>query len=246
MFEDALVVGKSAGGRKRWIVLGSFAVQVCVVAGLVVVPLLWPEVLPIVNAAPRTVTMLKRVELKPQLRHETPRVSNETAVHLPASARTEAVATSTRPGAIARGALATAMESGPTLLAPGNGMGSFNMAASLGGPGGGGATVVAAAAPSHAGPMRISSGVVAGQLLAPITPVYPMLAKATHTSGAVVLRATIDRTGHITGLQVLSGPEMLRGAALEAVQVARYRPFVLNGETTEVETTITVVFSMGA
>jgi protein TonB len=36
----------------------------------------------------------------------------------------------------------------------------------------------------------------------------------------------------------------LQGAAIEAIRAARYRPFELNGEPTEVQTTITVNFRM--
>jgi protein TonB len=38
---------------------------------------------------------------------------------------------------------------------------------------------------------------------------------------------------------------MLKGAALEAVKTWRYKPYILNGEPTEVETTITVNFNFG-
>jgi protein TonB len=38
---------------------------------------------------------------------------------------------------------------------------------------------------------------------------------------------------------------MLQRAALDAVQQARYRPFLLNGQPTEVRTTITIHFRMG-
>jgi periplasmic protein TonB len=45
---------------------------------------------------------------------------------------------------------------------------------------------------------------------------------------------------------VVSGPEMLRKAAADAVAAARYRPYLLNGEPTEVRTTYRVVFSLGS
>ena len=45
-------------------------------------------------------------------------------------------------------------------------------------------------------------------------------------------------------LQAISGPEMLKGAAIEAVKQWTYRPYLLNGEPTEVDTTITVSFSL--
>jgi protein TonB len=83
-------------------------------------------------------------------------------------------------------------------------------------------------------------------LLAPIQPVYPAMAKATRTEGVVVMEATISKTGRIESLRAVSGPAILRGAAMDAVQAARYAPYQLNGEATEVQTTITVVFRLGS
>jgi periplasmic protein TonB len=82
-------------------------------------------------------------------------------------------------------------------------------------------------------------------LLAPIRPVYPVIAKAAGVQGSVVVEAIISRTGTIESLRVVSGPEMLRGAAIDAIREARYRPYRLNGEPVDVETTITVNFRMG-
>ena len=61
----------------------------------------------------------------------------------------------------------------------------------------------------------------------------------------MVLQATISKTGTITNLRVISGPAMLQQAALDAVKTWRYRPYLLNNEPVEVETTINVIFSLG-
>jgi protein TonB len=61
----------------------------------------------------------------------------------------------------------------------------------------------------------------------------------------VVVEAIISKAGVIESLHVVSGPEMLRGAAIEAIREARYQPYRLNGEPTEVQTTITVNFKIG-
>jgi protein TonB len=83
-------------------------------------------------------------------------------------------------------------------------------------------------------------------LLTPIQPVYPPIAKAVRLEGTVVLEAVISKAGRIESLHVVSGPDMLRRAALDAVAVARYRPYLLSGEPTDVQTTITVVFRLGS
>ncbi len=81
-------------------------------------------------------------------------------------------------------------------------------------------------------------------LLAPIRPVYPPIAKVTHTQGTVVVEAIISKAGRIESLNVVSGPALLRESALAAIREARYQPYRLNGEPTEVQTTITVNFRM--
>ncbi|MGC2479012.1 MAG: energy transducer TonB, partial [Candidatus Sulfotelmatobacter sp.] len=60
----------------------------------------------------------------------------------------------------------------------------------------------------------------------------------------VVLRAVIDKQGNIQDLQLVSGHPMLVPAAIEAVKQWRYRPYLLNGQPVEVETTITVIFTL--
>jgi len=101
------------------------------------------------------------------------------------------------------------------------------------------------AAITRAGPVRVSSGVSDGMLLSPIQPVYPSIARAAGIQGAVVLQATISTAGRIKSLHVVSGPPMLCQAALDAVQMASYRPYRLDGVPTEVQTTITLVFRLG-
>ena len=113
----------------------------------------------------------------------------------------------------------------------------------MGGIGSAPSPVVKVAPPK--GPTRVSSGVVSGLKISGATPVYPPIAKAAHVSGAVVLHAIISKEGTIKNLTVISGPEMLKSSALEAVQTWRYKPYLLNGEPTEVDTQITVNFNFG-
>jgi protein TonB len=105
--------------------------------------------------------------------------------------------------------------------------------------------VVKVAPPKPTAPARISSGIIAGNKLSGPNPVYPPIAKAAHVAGSVVLHAIISKTGSIQSLSVISGPEMLRANAVAAVQEWKYKPYLLNGEPTEVDTTITVNFSFG-
>ena len=104
---------------------------------------------------------------------------------------------------------------------------------------------VAVQAAPRTGPPKVSSGVMDGNLLEKTAPAYPVIARQAHIQGTVVLQATIGKTGEIENLRVVSGPPLLRQAALDAVSSWRYKPFQLNGSPVAVETTVDVVFSLG-
>ncbi|MGB6743432.1 MAG: TonB family protein [Terracidiphilus sp.] len=94
------------------------------------------------------------------------------------------------------------------------------------------------------GPTHVSQGVMTGLLLDKVLPVYPPIARAIHMEGTVVLQATISKNGTIENLRVVSGPALLQQAALDAVRQWRYRPYLLDGQPVEVETTVNAVFKL--
>jgi len=94
--------------------------------------------------------------------------------------------------------------------------------------------------------VRVSQGVTNGLLLNKVAPAYPSIAKAARIQGNVVLKAIIGKEGTIQDLQLVSGHPMLVPAAIEAVRQWRYRPYLLNGQPVEVETTITVIFTLNS
>jgi protein TonB len=77
-----------------------------------------------------------------------------------------------------------------------------------------------------------------------VQPIYPPLARSARIQGAVVLQAVISKQGTIENLSVVTGHPMLAPAALDAVRQWRYRPYILNNEPVEVETQITINFSL--
>jgi protein TonB len=92
--------------------------------------------------------------------------------------------------------------------------------------------------------VMISAGVAEGMLIQKTQPIYPPIAKAARVTGTVVLQVTISKTGEVERLRVVSGPAMLQQAALDAVKTWRYRPYLLNNEPVEVETTLNVIFAL--
>jgi len=92
--------------------------------------------------------------------------------------------------------------------------------------------------------VRVSQGVTKGLLIQKIEPKYPPVALSARIWGQVVLQAIIGKDGEIKELSLVSGHPMLAPAAIEAVRQWRYRPFLLNGEPVEVDTTVTVTFQI--
>ena len=80
------------------------------------------------------------------------------------------------------------------------------------------------------------------ELISYVAPHYPEAAKARQISGEVVIDAVIDTRGNVRKPQVVSGPNLLRAAALNAVLEWKYKPALLDGKPTEVRETITVKF----
>jgi protein TonB len=92
--------------------------------------------------------------------------------------------------------------------------------------------------------VRVSSGVSEGLLINKVAPTYPQLAKQARIQGTVILEAIIGKDGSIQNLHLIQGHPMLAPAAMDAVKRWHYKPYFLNGEPVEVDTVITVNFSL--
>ena len=92
--------------------------------------------------------------------------------------------------------------------------------------------------------VRVSGQIEERLLSYKVTPAYPAYAKANRIQGMVVLHAIIDKQGRVIELKTISGHPYLVPTARDAVQQWRYRPYLLNGEPVEVETTVTVNFNL--
>jgi periplasmic protein TonB len=92
--------------------------------------------------------------------------------------------------------------------------------------------------------IRVSSGVANGLKIHDEQPHYPREAREKGIQGDVILQARIDTKGNLTSLKPVEGDPILAAAAVDAVKHWRYRPYLLNGEPVEVETTIKIQFHM--
>lgn len=77
-----------------------------------------------------------------------------------------------------------------------------------------------------------------------VEPLYPALAMQIHRAGRVELHAIISTDGTIQSLEVIDGDPLFLRSALDAVGQWRYSPTMLNGQPVEVDTHITVIYSM--
>lgn len=92
--------------------------------------------------------------------------------------------------------------------------------------------------------VRVSTKVQEARLIRRVQPVYPPLALTTRREGRVELHAIIATDGSIKSLEVISGDPLLIQSALAAVRDWRYQPTLLNGAPVEVDTSITVIYTL--
>jgi len=88
------------------------------------------------------------------------------------------------------------------------------------------------------------SSVDPAMLVRRVEPVFPPLARQIRRSGKVELHAIIATDGSIQSLEVVSGDPLFIQSALDAVRQWRYRPTMLNGQPVEIDTFITVMYTV--
>ncbi len=238
MFEDSLVDSQitQQTATKRWTMLGSTFLQAGIALTLITLPLLHPERLsfhvdtPLVFTPPPPRPPIRIVEAEQATGSTTSIPSIPTVGTIMTITHTFAAANDAPP-VVGTPHFWSSTSDGITTALTGSGTGS---------------PAVSMAKPEPPKRIAVSTGVSAGLLLSPIRPVYPAIAKAAGISGTVVVEAVISSAGMVESLKVISGPELLRAAALDALRAARYRPYLLNGQPTEVQTTYTVNFKLGA
>jgi protein TonB len=236
MFDDTLTSSWDERSRRGLTTLTSFGLQALVAGAVLLLSLLRPTALPLFRQLSTPVSMGQPAAEAPAVRaHSGANTSSPStaSIFLKPSPRLP-ISLPSEDG------LPQVGPSGPYIPgAPGNG-----------GPGGVFDSLGTAARPiMPAAPITVArpvsvSHMSEGDLLRKILPTYPALARSARVQGQVVLQAVISKQGAIENLKVLTGHPLLVPAAIEAVRQWRYRPYVLNNEPVEVETQITVNFSL--
>jgi TonB family protein len=97
---------------------------------------------------------------------------------------------------------------------------------------------------SVTGRVHIGGTVEQAKIIHQVPPEYPGKARTNHVQGTVVMHAIIGKDGSVQQLQVEKGPCVLDEAAIRAVRLWQYSPTLINGEPVEVDTTISVIFTL--
>jgi len=242
MFEDSLLATNSKmKKRSPWAMFLSFGLQALLIGIAVLIPLIYTEALP----KQQLMTMLVAPPPPPP---PPPPPQAQTVVQKKAPSNlvnNELMAPKKIPQKIAK--IVESDEPPPQASGVVGGLVTSGSGGGIGGVIGGLSNLSAAPSQVQQAPpkvVRVSAGVVTGFLLRRVVPSYPPLARQARVQGPVVLHAIIGKDGAIESLTVISGHPMLQSAAVEAIKQWKYKPYMLNNEPVEVDTTITFNFSL--
>jgi len=239
MFADSLLdTPWTDRSRRGWTTLVSFAMQAIAVGGLLLLPLLYTQGLPQMQSLAALVTPPPPPAAPASARntHASSNISTDGHVIAPPSVPRQIlnVDESIAPPSVNLDGLGVSGGNGDrtarngVLDSIGNGFRAF---------------VPPPPPTPSAHPPRVSR-MMEGNLIYRVQPQYPALARQARVQGIVVLRAMISHEGKIENLQVVSGHPLLVQSAIDAVLQWRYRPYYLNNEPVEVETQVTVNFTL--
>lgn len=247
MFEDSLVDDKIRTHRGATTVL-SFLLQLGLVGIVILIPLIFTQALPL------NVTSVTSLVAPPPPPPPPPPAAAKAApvTPKPTPVETKALTVPLKiPKKIAEVHDEPTPEQSagppPSIAGVPGGVPGGVAGGTMGGVVGGVLNGVGTAIPKVATPkrVRVSQGVSEGLLVKKVTPTYPAIAKQARVQGTVVLQASIGKDGSIQNLQVVKGHPLLSQAAINAVKQWKYKPYFLNGQPVDVDTTITVNFTLG-
>jgi protein TonB len=241
IFHDSLIEsGRKSQWRNPWATVGSLALQLVLLLAVVVIPLLHTDPLP----KWETLTMLY---LKPP-----PAGSNAASLRAPKPPSTF-IPTST---GITAPVQKTQEAPPPPISATGGVAGGIPGGMVGGVPGGVFSEMLNSAptvpvlakstVPAPVKRMRIASRVAEANLIHDVPPQYPPEAGRARIEGTVVLMAVIGKDGSVKDVRIESGLPILAQAAMDAVKQWRYKPYTIDGEPVEVDSRITINFTLSA
>ena len=236
IFHDSLIVsGGKLRPRNPWAAVGSLAFQLLLLLALVVIPLFHTDPLPkremltMLYAPPAAASNATR------LRAPTPTYTS-TSIGIPAPIRRTQEAPP--PPVDTTGGVVGGVPGGVVGGVPG-GVLSEVLGSTRSVP-----VLAKTPEPTPIKRIRVASRVAEANLIHDVAPQYPPEAGRARIEGTVVLMAVIGKDGSVQDVRVESGLPLLAQAAMDAVKQWRYRPYLLNGEPVEVDSRITINFTL--
>ena len=238
LFYDSLLVsGAKSRPRNPWAAVGSVTLLSLLLLALVVIPLFHTDTLP----KRETLTMLyvppaaaasnvTRLPVPTSTSRNTP-----TTMRIPSAVHTTQEAPS--PPVDTAGGLVGGVPGGVVNGIPGGVLSEVLGSA-------GSAPVLAKTPAPPPKRIRVPARIAEANLVYDVAPKYPPEAGRARIEGTVVLLAVIGKDGNVEDVRVEKGLPVLAQAATEAVKQWRYRPYLLNGEPVEVDSQITINFTL--
>lgn len=256
MFDELPETIPHKNKKKLEAFLGAFAIQVALVATIIVIQMAMPEKLgqwqllqtlymaPPPPPAPAVSEAPQPVRSKPQRAAATTETTPAVRQPQPAE-QPRIVAPTTIPQDIAR-----IVDSGAPSAAPGVSGGvpggiSGGVAGGMLGGVLGGAAAPNVTPPPPTAPVRVGGNVKQPKVVHIEQPKYPIAAKQAHIEGVVIVEATVTADGSVEKAKAISGPPLLLEAATDAVSHWKYEPTYLNGQAVPVILTARITFSLG-
>ena len=238
LFYDSLLVsGAKSRPRNPWAAVGSVTLLSLLLLSLVVIPLFHTDTLP----KRETLTILYVLPAAA--------ASNVTRLPVPTSTSRNTPTTMRIPSAVHT----TQEAPSPPVDTAGGLVGGVPGGVVGGIPGGvlsevlrstGSAPVLAKTPAPPPKRIRVPARIAEANLVYDVAPKYPPEAGRARIEGTVVLLAVIGKDGNVEDVRVEKGLPVLAQAATEAVKQWRYRPYLLNGEPVEVDSQITINFTL--
>jgi len=246
LFEESLIVsGQKSRPRNLWATIGSLSLQSLLLTAVVVIPLFHTDILPkreiltSLYLAPPPPAPPPAAANVARVRMSTPtsnRTYNSKSISIPDPVQKTEAAPSDSVGTV--GGVLGGVPGGVVGGVPGGVLGELF----------GGSTRSVPALAKQPAPMpkrvHVAARIVEANLIHDVPPAYPPEAGRERIEGAVVLLAVIGKDGSVQDVRVESGLPILAQAAIEAVKQWRYKPYLLNGEPVEVDSRITINFTL--
>jgi periplasmic protein TonB len=235
LFHDSLIVsGENSRPRNPWAAAGSLTFQLLVLTALIVIPLYQTvplpkrEVLTMLYAPPAAAAASNATRLQAPIPAYTsksiPAPTPNTQVAPPPPLGTTGGVAGGVPGGVGEvpsGVLNEALSSTRSLP-----------------------VLAKTPAPAPAKRIRVAARVAEANLVHDVAPAYPPEAGRARIEGTVVLMAVIGKDGSVQDVRVESGLPLLAQAAIDAVKQWRYKPYTIDGEPVEVDSRITINFTL--